>query len=290
MNRFLAAALVAGALHGIPATAASVTLATMADTEDGLSYGVSGHFAPSEYWSVGAGIEQSETRLGDADFSGTALRLSTDLYVGGFTGGASVRRWKDSSQVEALTVLVELGWMGQNGLSFSVLMDDRNMTVQYTTTVLGVTRPASIDFNGTGYGADVSWLVADWNLGARFLDYDYGRSVTRVRAAIESAGTQRFPVVDSLLQSIVTRASGAPDQQLLATLGRRFDNSSLQADWSLQRDALTTDKVKTLSLTWGYGLGDRLWLDTTAGISDIAGGDSLVFGGLALTWRQASAD
>lgn len=295
MKRFLAAALCVVALcaitmHGVSANAASVTLSTLADTEEGLSYGVSGQFSPTEHWSVGAGVEQSETQLGGADFSGTALRLSTDVSLGGFMAGASVRRWKDSSQVKSTTVLAELGWMAENGLSLSVLLDDRNVTVQYTTTVLGETRSASIDFNGTGYGADISFYGADWILGARYLDYDYGRSVTRVRAAIESTSTERFPRVDSLLGSIVTRASGAPDRQFLATVGRSFGNSSLQVDWTLQRDALTHEKVKSVSGTWGYGISASLWLDTTAGVSDVAGGDSLVFGGLALTWRQASSD
>jgi hypothetical protein len=290
MKRFLVAALGGITLHGAAASAASVTLSTLGDTEDGLSYGVSGHFSPTEHWSVGAGIEQSQTSIGGADFSGTALRMSTDVSLGGFMASASVRRWKDSSQVKSTTSLAELGWMTESGWSLSVLADDRNVTVQYTTTVLGETRPAAIEFNGTGYGADISFYGDGWILAARYLEYDYGRSVTRVRAAIESTSTERFPRVDSLLGSIVTRASGAPDQQFLATVGRTFGNSSLQVDWTLQRDALTQDKVKSVSGTWGYGVTAGLWLDTTAGVSDVAGGDSLIFGGLALTWRQASSD
>jgi len=167
-----------------------------------------------------------------------------------------------------------------------VLLDDRNLTVEYTTTVLGLPRQAQIDFNGTGYGADVSWFGSEWNAGVRYLDYDYGHSVDRVRAAIESASTQRFPRVGSLLESIVTRAAGAPDRQLLATLGRSFGHSSLQADWTLQRDALTHDKVKSLSITWGNQVTARLWLDATAGYSDAEQGDPMAFGGLALTLRN----
>jgi hypothetical protein len=285
MNKFLAAVLAAVGLSGGSAIAASITVSTLADTQDGLSYGVSGLFSPTEQWSVGAGVEHSKTNVGDADFSGTALRLSTDVVVGSFTAGVSARRWKDSSQVKSTTVLAELGWMAENGLSLSALLDDRNMTVQYTTTVLGVTRPAHIDFKGTGFGADVSWFGSEWTVGARYLDYDYGHSVARVRAAMESADTERFPLVNSLLDSIVTRAAGAPDRQFVATLGRRFAHTSLQGDWVMQRDALTHDKVKSLSATWGYQISTRLWLDTTAGFSDVAGGESLKFGGLALTLR-----
>jgi hypothetical protein len=290
MRRFLAAALAAMTLPGASAIAASVTFATLADTDDGLSYGVSGLFSPTDHWSIGAGVEQSETHVGGADFSGTSLRLSTDLTLGGFMAGASVRRWEDSNQVKSTTVQAELGWMAENGLSLSALVDDRDMRVEYTTTVLGVTRPAHIEFKGTGFGADISWFGTEWNLGARYLDYTYGHSVTRVRAAMTSTSTERFPRVDSLLDSIVTRAVGAPDRQYTATLGRRFEHSSLQGDWVVQRDSLTHSSVRTLSATWGHEITPRLWLDATAGYSDAESDDSTMFGGLSLTLRQAATD
>jgi hypothetical protein len=290
MNRILAAAFAAALLPCGPASAASFTAATMADTEDGLSYGVSASFAPASNWSIGAAVEQSESDIDGADFSGTAVRLSTDVRVGAFTAGASARRWKDSSQVKSTTVIAELGWMAENGLFVSALLDDRNMRVEYTTTVLGVPREARIDFNGTGYGADLSWFGTDWNIGARYLDYDYGRSVDRVRAALESSSTQRFPLVDTLLGSIVTRAAGAPDQQFMATVGRRFGNSSLQGDWVIQRDALTHNKVKSVSANWGFGISAGLWIDATAGFSDSQSTDSMAFGGLALTWRNQATE
>jgi hypothetical protein len=188
-------------------------------------------------------------------------------------------------------VLGELGWMAANGLSVSALVDHRDLTVEYTLTVLGVPREAHIDFKGTGFGADVSWFGANWNLGARFLDYSYGRSVDRVRAAIASASTQRFPRVNLLLDSIVTRAAGAPDQQFVATLGRQFSRSSLQGDWAMQRDALTHDRINSLSLIHGYEIGARWQLDTTLGFSDGDTGGTVAFAGLALTLRsQAAAD
>jgi hypothetical protein len=285
MNRFLATAFAGLLLSGGSAIAASVTVSTLVDTEDGLSYGVSGLISPTDQWSVGAGVEQSETNAGGADFSGTALRLSTDVMLGPFNAGASVRRWKDSNQVKSTSIQAQFGWLAENGLSISALLDDRNMTVEYVATILGATRTAHIDFKGTGFGADISWFGTQWNLGARYLEYSYGISVTRVRAAMTSVNTDRFPRVESLLDSIVTRAVGAPDRQYMATVGRSFARSSLQGDWVLQRDALTHDEVKSLSATWGYKVNAWLWLDATAGFSDTAGGDSMTFGGLALTLR-----
>jgi hypothetical protein len=289
MKRFLTAALAAWPLLCAPAGAASVTLGTLADSEEGLSYGLDGRFSPTDNWSVGAGVGRNESSVGGEKFAGTSLRVSTDLVMGAWFTGVSVQRWKDSNQLRSTTVLGELGWMAANGLSVSALVDDRNLTVDYAVTVLGQLREAQIDFKGTGFGVDISWFGANWNLGARFIDYSYGRSVDRVRAAIESASTERFPRVNFLLDSIVTRAAGAPDQQFVATLGRQFSRSSLQGDWAMQRDALTHDRVNSLSLTHGYEIGAKLRLDTTLGFSDADGGGTVAFGGLALTLRNQAA-
>lgn len=291
MNRIIAAMLAASPLLCAPAGAASVTLAGLADSEHGLSYGLDARFSPADSWSLGAGVGRSESSVSGADFAGTSLRLSTDLNLGHFFANAAAQRWKDSGQFKSTTLLGELGWMAESGLSVSALLDDRSMTVDYTMTVQGQPRDAHIDFDGQGFGADISWFGDDWNLGARFIDYSYGRSVDRVRAAIDSANTGRFPRPQLLLDSIVTRAAGAPDRQFAATLGRQFSRSSLQGDWTMERDALTHARIDSLSLTLGYELGAKLRLDTTAGFSDGGAGGTTAFGGLALTLRnQAPAN
>lgn len=283
----VAAALAVLSCATATAGAASVTVAGLADSEDGFSYGVDALFSPTAAWSVGAGAGRQESSVGGASFSGTSLRGSTEFTFGAFSAGLSLQHWKDSNQLKSTTVRGQLGWMSANGLSLSALFDARSMEVQYTATVLGLPQDSRIDFDGFGVGADVSWFGAEWNLGARFIEYDYGRSVDRVRAVIEATSTQRFPRLESLLGTIVTRASGAPDRQLAATAGRQFSSSSLQGDWTMQRDALTGDRINSFALTHGYRFTEALRLDTTAGHSDNDAGDSAFFGGLALTWRKA---
>jgi hypothetical protein len=289
MNNLLAAVLAALLLPGGAACAASATATVLADSEDGLSFGVDGRFSPTDNWSVGAGVAQSQMDLGGADFSGTAMRLSSNVTMGAFMAGASVRRWKDTSQVSSTALLGELGFMWDSGLSVTALLEDRDLRVTYEATILGEIRSAHVDFEGTGVGADVSWFGADWNLGVRYLDYDYGRSVARVRAAMEASTTDRFPRVETLLDSIVTRAMGAPDRQFMATIGRRFARSSIQADWAMQRDALTQEEVKSLSLTYGRSVGNALGLDVSVGYSDGTDSASMAFGVLALTWQSQHA-
>jgi hypothetical protein len=276
-------ALAALALLGQRVDAASVTLGLLADNEDGTSYGLDAQFAPTDNWYVGAGVGKSESSLSGADFSGTSLRLATDVTLGAFSAGVSMQRWKDSSQLQSTDVLGQVGWLANNGLSFSALLDDRRMTVQYTATVLGQTQEREIDFEGSGYGADISWFGESWNLGVRYLDYSYGRSVDRVRAVLESTSTDRFPRLQLLMDSVVTRAAGAPDRQFTATLGRNFGRSSLQGDFGQQRDALTGTKVKSLSLTHGYSPGKKVHIDTTLGFSDGGVNGTVAFAGLSLT-------
>lgn len=283
MTRIVAA--LAALLWGMPAAAASVTVAGLADGDNGLSYGIDARFSPTKSWSLGAGVGHSESSANGTDFSGTSLRVSTDFYLDAFTAGASVQHWSDSRNLKSTSTTGQFGWMWGSGWWVSALVDDRRMTVDYTATLLGQTREAHVDFKGTGFGVDVSWLGQDWNFGARWLDYDYGRSAERVRGAMTAGNTVNFPRLQLLLDSIVTRAAGAPDQQMAVTLGRQFRKGSLQGEWATQRDALTHARVNSVSLVLGGDAGAKWRIDTTLGISDGDAG-SAVFGGLSLTLRS----
>jgi hypothetical protein len=265
--------------------AASVVLAGLADVEHGRSYDVEAEFAPTDSWTLGAGAGKSEASDTGTDFSGASLRLSTDVQWGAVSAGVSLQRWKDSDQIRSTGVLGSLGWTADSGLSLSALVADRRMTVEYAASIAGQLQQREIEFKGTGFGANLAWLGDAWNVGARYIDYSYGRSVDRVRAIISAPSTDRFPRLQSLLASVVTRAAGAPDQQVSATLGREFSRSSLQGDWDMQRDALTGSKVSSLSLTHGYEFNQQVRLDTTFGFFDGGADRTVAFGGLALTLR-----
>jgi hypothetical protein len=283
-NRLLAvAAMAAMAAFSAGTEAASVTLSGLLDQNDGRSYDLDGHLPLSDNWSVGAGVGRSESSVTDADFSGTSLRLSTDLAVGGFAAGVSMQRWNDSGQLRSTGVLGQLGWTADNGLSLSGLLDDRSLTLKYSATIAGQLRERQVDFNGTGVGADVSWFGEQWNLGVRYIDYQYGNSMDRVQAVLNAPDTGRFPRLQLLLDSVATRAVGAPDRQFSATFGRQFARASVQGDWSMQRDALSGTQVNSFSLTHGYEFSAQLQIDTTLGFSTGGADGTVAFAGLALT-------
>lgn len=280
----LAIALCVGAVQ--PAAAASLTLGGLIDGEGGQSWDVDGRVEPVENWHVGAGAGHSELGLAGEDFSGNSLRLSTDLDLGPVSLGASGQRWKDSSQLESTVLQGRLGWNSPGGFSATLLFEDRGLEVTYTATVAGQTRERAIDFDGTGFGADLSYYGESWNAGLRVVDYSYGSSVDRVRTLLAQPATLRFPRLAVLIGSAVTRTAGAPDRVVSAMLGRQFRRSSLQGDFTVQRDALTGDDVQDLALTLGYEVSRHVSIDTTVGFSDGDATDTLAYGGLAVTLRR----
>jgi hypothetical protein len=284
LNKTVAMLLV---LAGAHTHAASMTVAGLVDGEHGTSYDIDARFSPTANWSVGAGAGHSETELSGTDFSGTTVRFSTDVAWSGFNAGLSLQRWKDSDQVASDSRRGQVGWMSDSGLALSALIDDRRLTVDYVASVAGGgTRPAQVEFNGTGWGADLAFFGDEWNAGLRFLDYSYGRSMARVRAILNAPTTDRFPLLQVLINSVVTQAAGAPDRELSATLGREFSRSSLQGDWVRQRDALTRTDINSLSLTHGYEFNQHLEINTTLGYSGGGGNGTIAFAGLALTLRN----
>jgi hypothetical protein len=183
----------------------------------------------------------------------------------------------------------EFGWLNLEGLALSALVAHRDMRVTYTTTLL-TERQRNIDFTGTGFGGNVTYFGKVWTTGVRFLDYDYGRSVKRVRAVLTDSNTDRFPRVQDLVGSVATRAASAPDRELSFTLGRQFaraSRTSLTADLQWQRDALTGDATKGAGLTLSLTPRSHLGVDISGGASKTDGSGTVGWAGVWLTWSRA---
>lgn len=288
MHRQLVVLLLAAALSA-PGLAASVTVAGQVDGDDGTALDLDGALPVTDNWIIGAGVGQGDSSLEGEKFSATSLRARTDLQLGNVFANAGVERWKDSGQLKATTVRAGLGWMAESGLAVSALVADRSLDLTYTATVLGTTREFDIGLDGTGFGGELAWFGAGWSVGARLLDYDYGRKVDRIRAIRASADTGRFPRLQRLVASVATRAAGAPDQELALLVMRQLGRFSLAGDWQQQRDAVTRDRLHSLGVTLGVELSQRLVLDAMAGCSTGGTAGTVPWAGLALTLRSAAA-
>jgi len=264
----------------------SLTLSGLIDSDQGRSLDADARWAPLPAWSVGAGVGKGESGLEGSDLSGTSLRASTDVYLGGFDAGVSLQRWKDSSDLKTSSLRGQAGWTFDSGIGIHALLDDRSLDITYTRqTLAGTARQSTVRFDGTGYGAELSFIGTRINASAHFLDYGYGRSMSRVQGVLSAADTTRFPRLSSLVASMATRAAGAPDREIGLSLGREFSRSSLQGQWLLLRDALSGENTNGLSLIHSYRISKHLEMDTTLGLSDGAADGTLAYGGLSFTVR-----
>jgi len=281
--------LVLGATIAIPVWADSLTLAATGDGDHGQSIDLRGRYAPLDSLTLGASVGHSKSRLdGSAEeFSANNFGASVDADIGALFVSATGDRWKDSDELRSTVLHGEIGWLSETGLSVAALVTNRAMRVTYTGTVLGQTRQRDIDFEGSGFGGDLSYFGEAWTSSVRYLDYSYGRSVDRVRTVLESGNVQRFPRLERLVGSAATRAAGAPDRDLSFALGRQFAHASLTADLNWQRDALTADKTKSAGLTLGLTPTAHFGIDVSAGVSKSNEAGTVVWAGLAFTVRSA---
>ena len=142
-----------------------------------------------------------------------------------------------------------------------------------------------MQFDGTGFGGEISFVGTRNNVAVHWIDYGYGQSMARVRSALAATDTTRFPRLQLLVASRVTRDAGAPDREMGVTLGREFERASLQGQWLLLRDALTGENANSVSLIHSYRITRHLEVDTTLGISDGSDAGALAFGGLGFRIR-----
>jgi len=279
--------LLLGAMLVAPAWADSLTLGALADSDDGRSLDLRARYSPIRPLTLGASIGHSQSSPAQGeDLSGTSFGVSAGLDYDAFFANVSADRWKDSGQLRSTVVRGEFGWLSLDGFALSALVTNRDMRVNYSSTVLGNTQERNIDFTGTGFGADLTYYGKVWTSGVRFLGYDYGRSVDRVRAVIDSGNTDRFPRLQDLIGSVATRAASAPDRELSLVLGRQFartSRTSLTADLNWQRDALTGDETRGAGLTLSLTPRAHLGIDISAGASKTDGAGTVGWGGVWFT-------
>jgi hypothetical protein len=287
LRRMVCVAL--GTVMALPVWADSLTASVMADDDHGQSFDLHGRFAPLEALTLGASAGHSKSRLQGSteEFSATSYGVSVDVDAGPMFVTATADRWNDSGELRSTVLHGEVGWLSLTGLSVAALVTNRNMRVTYTSTALNQTRQRDIDFQGTGWGGDVSYFGMNWTTSARFLAYGYGHSVDRVRTVLESGNVDRFPRLQRLIGSVITRAAGAPDREASLTLGRQFDKSSVTADFQWTRDALTQEKTKSAGITLGLWPTARFGIDLSAGASNSNEAGTVAWAGLAFTLRRA---
>lgn len=139
------------------AGAFTATLATFVDDADGLNTDLDLYWEPADWIGLSAGIGQAESSSELADLDGDALRAGVDLHGESLGGRLNWRRWQDGGQFESDTLGGEVYWRTTSGWQFGLLAEQRDFSVDYTVTVLNRPIARRVDFDGQGFGAQVSW-------------------------------------------------------------------------------------------------------------------------------------
>jgi hypothetical protein len=180
----------------------------------------------------------------------------------------------------------EVYWRTANGWQFGAIAEQRDFAVDYTVTVLNRSIARRVAFDGQGFGAQVSWYGDAWGGYLRGVSYDYDDTLARVLAAAQTPSVARFPRIQALVASLLTRTAGAIDHDLSAGLERSFQRSGLRLDVAATRDALSGADSRSLSVSWRYSLTPRFEVEGTLGSADSDDLASVGFAGLALSFRN----
>lgn len=263
----------------------TATVAGLVDDADGTSLDLDLGWQPTGWLGLSAGFGNAESSTDLADLSGDSLRAGIDVHGSALGARLDWRNWKDDGQFESDTLGGELYWSGA-AWSVGLLLEQRDFTVDYTVTLLNRAVARSVDFEGTGVGAQASWTGERWNGYLRGVSYDYDDTLDRVLAAAQSPNLARFPRIQALVGSLLTRSAGAIDHDVGAGIERSFQRSGLRLDLAMTRDAISGADSRSVSVGWRYALSPRFDLDATVGQSDSDDLDGVGFAGLALTFRN----
>jgi hypothetical protein len=285
----LALAFAAGLGAGMPSASAAdfaLTASGLIDEDSGSSYDLDLRVSPSDAWSLSAGLGRSGTDAPGSDFAGTSWRAA-----GGWQGsrvgvGFNAVQWQDDGQFESQTLGADLTVTLPAGFMLTALLRQRDLEVSYSVVgLLNRLTPVTTAFDGSGYGAELSWFNESWGLSLRSVTYSYDSSLDRVRAAAASPATRGFPRLQALTDSMLTRAFGATDREFGASVERRFSRSGLALNVGGSRETLTGESVTSLGVSYRYALSPRVDLEGTLGSSDGDTLGSLAYAGLSATFR-----
>lgn len=267
------------------ASSFSATLSGFADDADGTSLDLDLYWAPAEWLALSAGVGSADSSAELADLRGDSLRAGIDVRSESLGGRLGWRNWRDSGDFESESISAELYWRS-GGWQIGLVGEQRDFRVDYVVTVAARPDKRSADFKGQGFGALASWYGERWGGYLRAVGYDYDASLERAVAASRLPNLARFPRIEALVGSLLTRTAGAIDHDLAAALERSFERSGLRLEVSATRDTLSGADSLSANLGYRYALSPRFEIEATVGAVDGDDLDSVGFAGLALTFRN----
>lgn len=263
----------------------NASLATFVDDEDGQSVDLDLYWDANRWVSLAAGAGSTDSASSLADLNGRSLRAAIDVHGEAFGARLGWRNWQDGDEFESDVLNGEVYWR-HAGFKLGLIGEQRDIDIGYSITLANRVIERTLSFSGTGIGAEASWYGDAWGAYARSVVYDYDAALDRAIAASQQPNLTRFPRIQGLVASLLTRTAGAIDSDHSIGVERSFKRSGLRLDFARSRDAISEQDSTSASIAYRYTLTPRFDIEGTIGLTDTESADSVSFAGLTLSLRQ----
>lgn len=277
----------------------AVSVAVLADTEQGRSLDADATVSNGSWWGLGGGggVTRSESALGI--LNGTSERALAEVQHGELDVRGYYRHWQ-ANLFENQTVGARPSW-SHAGLTLAAIAEWREFSTQYSTGGASSSEQAA-RFSGSGFGAGLKYVAAPWSASLEGIWYSFHSLTSYVASqnALPStpAGSALLPILagpvgrqlpgltsavlgvaPSLTSSVVTLNQSALQHLVTLDLGRDVGRGSVHLDWINARDAILQTTINSYSATYRQPFAGHWNASVTLGTNDSSYTDA-TFGGL----------
>jgi hypothetical protein len=233
-------------------------------------------WSPSARLTLGAVAGATHSDAEQGGFDSTEFGVDAEWWPARHVGvAAGYDAWRDSGNYEKNSVRATL-LMGGERVRFGLIGESVSTR---TTVQLGVLRDrmATLDFDGSGFGGQITLYGSRLDLHASFLSYSYDDQVDRLLTFLGTPTTTRRPRLEQLGNSAFTAADALLDRAVALGADLHFGNGTLGLGLAQYRELLTDSDTNTATIDFSWPLSPRWTAAVTAGASDSDSRDTTYF-------------
>jgi len=261
------------------------SLAAFADSESGSSFDIDASISPRDWLTLGVGLGRSESADDRASLEGDAFRASAGVHSNRFGLRGYFRKWSDSGEFESET-LGARAYLNHERFTFELIAEAVSLGVDFALTQGNRSLEVHREFDGTGFGASLSYFGARWSGYAEAVTYDYDRVLEQIITISRGPNVARFPRFQFLIDSVLTLTQGALDYHISGGVERSLGRSAILLDVLSAKDAVDGRQTHSVSAGYRYSLSRHVDFEVTLGASDTDELGSIGFGGLTLSLHR----
>jgi hypothetical protein len=288
MKRALLAVALAIAMPGMPAHAAASWTASAgaeADANGASAADIDIGWSPTDRFGVtlAAGRSSGADDLG-TDFDSTTLFAGADWRLTELLGAAvAYDVWDDPANYGKSTFHATL-FIGTDRVRIGLLAQS---VESETTAQLGLLRrEVTFDFDGTGYGAELTLNGNRLSAYASYLTYDYDENVDRLLSFLANPALSRRPRLDALVGSGLTAAAALLDYSVIAGVDLYAGRARFGFSCSFLRDVVSDSDSASLRAEVEWPLAAHWSAQVSAGVNDSDIESSALFAGGRILYRS----